>query len=336
MVITDDSLDATEAHSETSRAAVHTHFRALSTRRVDPLTFRWINIGQRLHESDAGGWCREHGFETLCLPTEYDPSRHCTTSIGFTDWRTFRGELLFPALFGAAQVQEAKDQLGPYDYSAQHQQQPVPADGGVLKRKFFLPIDAATFKHGLVFQSVDTAFTEDIKNDMSAITTWGVGKSGIILLDAWSARLEMPELLLAIEAQANRWKPTVVLIEAKANGLSIIQTLTRNPKFRYRIEGVTPKLSKNARAHAAAPFVARGRVFLPAGAPMSEDLLRQAEVFPAGKVRDLADSAVQAFLYADATYTFDSPLSAEMLAYEGGGRTSSARFSPYATTSDDD
>lgn len=336
MVITDDTLDAGEAYSETAHKAVHQHLRALSSRRVDPLNFRWINIGQRLHEDDAGGWCRKQGFETLCLPTEFDPSRACSTSIGFKDWRTERGQLLFPALFGPVQVAEAKTQLGPGDYSAQHQQMPVPADGGVLKRPWFKLIDPATFTYGFCFQSIDTAFTSDTKNDASAITTWGVGEHGILLLDAWTGRLEMPDLLPAIEAAAAKWRPAVVLIEAKANGISIIDTLNRSPTFRREIVSISPGVSKNARAHAAAPFVARGRVFLPYGSPLTEAVLAQADVFPGGKERDLADCAIQAFLHADATYTFEKFFTPEMLDYQGGKRASQTSGSLYAVSPYDD
>lgn len=340
MVITDDTLDATEAESDAALAAVREHLAALSTRILDEDRFSWINVGQRLNESDAGGWCREQLFETLCLPMEYDPSRRCTTSIGFSDWRTDRGELLFPALIGHVRIAGLKLKLGPTKYSAQYQQLPVPSDGGVLKRPWFQLIDPKTFKYGFCFQSIDTAFTTNVKNDTSAITTWGVGETGILLLDAWSGRLEMPELLTAVEDAAHKWKPALVLIEAKVNGISMIQTLERNPHFPYRIEGVQVATSKNDRAHAAAPFVARGKVFLPAGDPvsdaMSEALLVQAEIFPGGKVRDLADCAVQAFLHADATYTFEQFFPAEMLDYQGGKRASQTSGSLYAVSPYDD
>lgn len=301
----DDLLNMREAYSAPERKQMHVHLRAISTRGQMGKPYRRCIIGQRLHEDDAGGYARAQGFTVLCLPTEYDPSRHCTTPI-FNDWRTERGQLLFPSGFGPTLVAEAKSELGSTDYSAQHQQLPVPAEGGVLKRRFFKLAPRKSFEYAFCFQSIDTAYTENTNNDTSAVTTWGVGAEGICLLDAWSGRLEMPELIKTVQAQAQRWQPAVVLIEAKANGLSLIQMLQRDPRWCWRVEGVKPTVSKDMRAHAAAPFCERGRVVLPEGESITEDFLRQAEIFPAGKVRDLADSAVQAFLWADASYTFEA------------------------------
>ncbi len=305
----DDLLNALNAQSTASRVQVLEHLRAMSSRGVNQRTYRRIIIGQRLHEEDAGGWARGKGFETLCLPTEFDPGRTCSTSIGFKDWRTEKGQLLFPARFGAAEAAKAKLELGPYGYAAQHQQQPVPSDGGILKRAWWRNCSLASLPSFLtVIQSWDTAFTTNEANDTSAMTTWGIAREGVYLLDAWSGRLEMPQLLDQIRASAAKWKPSTVLIEAKANGLSIIQTLQQDPRFPSHVEGIKPILDKNARAHAAAPFVARGLAYLPIDAPFTADFLAQTDIFPNGKVRDLADAAVQALLYLSNTYTFEASL----------------------------
>lgn len=307
--IGDDLLNAKEAQSKATRTEMLEHLRAMASRGVNQKTYRRILIGQRLHEEDAGGWARSHGFVALCLPTEFDPTRACTTPLGFKDWRTAKGELLFPARFGEAEVAKAKNELGEYGYSAQHQQLPVPADGGVLKRAWFRTYSEPTKPKFLtVIQSWDTAFTTNEQNDTSACTTWGIGEHGAYLLDCWTGRLEMPQLLDQIRTLAARWKPSTVLIEAKANGLSIIQTLNQDASFPFHIEGIKPLLDKNSRAHAAAPFVCRGNCWLPSDQGFTADFLAQTDIFPAGKVRDLADSAVQALIWIDATYTFQRSL----------------------------
>src|SRR5690606_28904316 len=133
----------------------------------------------------------------------------------FSDWRTERGELLFPAGFGPELAAKVTNDAGTTDYSAQHQKLPVPAEGCVLKRRFFKQAPRKSFDYAFCFQSIDTAYTENTNNDTSAVTTWGVGAEGIFLLDAWSGRLEMPELIKTVQAQAQKWQPAVVLIEAK-------------------------------------------------------------------------------------------------------------------------
>lgn len=307
--ICDDLLNMREAYLESSRKEVKTHLKAISSRGQIGKPYKRVVIGQRLHMDDAGGWARDRGgFVVLCLPTEYDPSRHCTTPI-FTDWRKQPGELLFPEGFGSDKVAEAKIDLGPYDYSAQHQQLPVPVDGGVLKRSWWAelnPFPNTGQKYVEKFLSLDSAFTENEKNDTSAIVILGITDWCIDVLDCWAGRLEMPQLLGQIKAMAAQHKPTRVIVEAKANGLSIIQTLRQDSTFPYFVQGYNPgKLSKDARAHAAAPYVARKLVRVPTSAPWSANYFSQMDIFPAGKVRDLADAAIQGILVACSLYTFD-------------------------------
>jgi hypothetical protein len=72
----------------------------------------------------------------LSLPTEFEPERQTTTSIG-CDRRVKDGELLFPGLFPAAGIAEAKTILGAQGYAAQHQERPAPAEGGIFKRHWW-------------------------------------------------------------------------------------------------------------------------------------------------------------------------------------------------------
>ena len=70
-------------------------------------------IGQRVHETDLAGHLLEQGgWEHLCLPAEFEETRRCTTSIGWTDPRTEDGELLWPEQHGAAAIASLKRTLG--------------------------------------------------------------------------------------------------------------------------------------------------------------------------------------------------------------------------------
>ncbi len=309
MVITDDTLDATDAHSDAARAAVEKHLKALSSRWVNPKKQRWINIGQRLHEEDAGGWCRKQGFESLTLPSEFDPVRACTTSIGFKDWRTEKGELLFPELYGEPELARAKIALGPYGYSAQHQQLPVPDGGGILKEAWWRDYNYAQRPafHTIV-QWWDTAFTSNEANDTSAVVTWGVGLSSAFLLDAQAYHHEMPDLLEQMKTDAAKWRPHIVLIENKANAPSLEQTLKRDKDWRWKLVLAPVTLNKTQRAHAVAPFVANGLAFVCRDMLHTDKLLTQTNVFPKGKLRDLADSAISGLLWIFSTYTFGGSL----------------------------
>ncbi len=130
--VTDDPLDAKDRFSPLAKAnCIDWWDRRISTRLNDPMNASKVIIQQRLAGDDLSGHVQ--GYEKLVLPTEFEPHRRCSTSIGWTDPRKEKGELLFPALLPGPAIEEAKKELGPMDYAAQHQQLPVPAEGGLFK-----------------------------------------------------------------------------------------------------------------------------------------------------------------------------------------------------------
>lgn len=341
----DDLLNYIDSFSPAKRRDVKTHLRAMATRGVRQSEYGRCVIGQRLHEDDAGGYARENGFEVLCLPTEFDPTRACATSIGFRDPRTVPGELLSPARFGTPEVDEAKRELGPHGYSAQHQQLPTPAGGGILKRDWWVDyLFSRTPEFHTILQAWDTAYTSDEANDTSACITLGIALSGVYVLDAKAFRLEIPDLVEQFQTEAEtckrQWgKLHVVLVETKANGLDVIAYLKKSKAWKWAIEPINPKLSKEQRAHAVAPHVADKKVLVPLTQPFSEELLAQTDVFPNAKLRDLADALIQGLLFAFSRYTFgtagapayvDVPLEREVIGAPMSGATGSDLYKPWS------
>ncbi len=145
-VIIDDPLSVDHAHSEAHREAVASWFlEAVPTRLNNPDASAIVVVMQRLHERDVSGviLSRDLGYEHLCLPMEFEPERACRTSIGFVDPRTTPGQLLFPARFPAHVVERDKRVMGAYATAGQFQQRPVPREGGLFKRAWFVPAPAA-------------------------------------------------------------------------------------------------------------------------------------------------------------------------------------------------
>ena len=81
-----------------------------------------------------------------------------------------------------------------------------------------------------------------------------------------------------------------VLIEDKANGSAVIQTLQ---KELFCIP-VNPRGGKVARVHAVSPMIEAGHVFVPERGPWVEDYLDQWTAFPTGRHDDMVDSSSQA------------------------------------------
>jgi hypothetical protein len=110
----------------------------MSTRLNDFSTGHKVVIQQRLHETDlTGDLLTRGGYETLCLPAEFEPDRRCRTSIGWTDPRSRVGDLLWPQKIDQVALDDLKAILGNYRYAGQYQQRPAPAGGGMLKRHWW-------------------------------------------------------------------------------------------------------------------------------------------------------------------------------------------------------
>src|SRR6185312_3682217 len=129
--VADDPNNLREISSEASRLSAITWWdQVMSTRLNDPRTSARVVIQQRGHEEDLSGHILETSgvqFDHLCLPMEYD-GRNKTTSIGWQDWRTKDGELLWPERFGPEEVARLKSDLKS-GAAGQLQQLPAPESG---------------------------------------------------------------------------------------------------------------------------------------------------------------------------------------------------------------
>jgi hypothetical protein len=132
-LIIDDAHNVKEVESDDIRKGVlDWHDQVWSTRGNDPKTTARVIVGQRVHADDLAGHVLEQGgWEHLSLPAEFEGDNR-VTSIGWTDPRKQSGELLWPEQFGPAEIAVSKRVLGSYAYSAQFQQRPSPAGGGIL------------------------------------------------------------------------------------------------------------------------------------------------------------------------------------------------------------
>jgi predicted phage terminase large subunit-like protein len=111
-----------------------------------------------------------------------------------------------------------------YNFAAQYQQDPQPASGLIVKRewlKFYSPDE----KFDQIIQSWDTANKDTELSNFSVCTTWGVKKTQLFLLDVFRRKLDFPSLKRAVLDLAARYPTSVVLIEDKASGTSLIQEL---------------------------------------------------------------------------------------------------------------
>ena len=176
-----------------------------------------------------------------------------------------------------------------------------------------------------MLQSWDTALSTKATACFSCCTNWGVfkddhGVDNVILLDIWHARVEYPDLRrMAIRLAHNYHdthldhpapedyvlKPDMILIEAKANGLSLIQDLNRAGLIVNRFDPLKHGGGdKTVRARLMSHVLEAGRIWVPAKPPNYTSLRNYADVFVESCAkfpndsdsRDYVDSMSQAII----------------------------------------
>lgn len=168
-VVFDDPHNTVDMESKISiENVIQWWDEAMSTRLNDPKTGAYIGVMQRLRQNDLSGhiiskdegqWCH------LMLPMEYEPRRHCVSTLGWQDPRGIDengdllegldmtatpprvipgtpmaeadGLLLCPDRFGPDEVLALKTALGPFSSAGQLQQNPVPEGGGIIKEAWW-------------------------------------------------------------------------------------------------------------------------------------------------------------------------------------------------------
>jgi phage terminase large subunit-like protein len=333
ILLADDPNNVSDMDSEVDRNRTNNWWdRGMSMSLNDPNTGILIIIQQRLHHDDLTGHLladQKNEWTHLCLPMEFESSRRSFSApLRWSDPRQEEGELLWPNRIGADLVEEMKQKLRYSEYliAGQMQQRPSPEEGGIFKKSWFQIYDAEypTFKY--ILQSWDTALVgmsntkKDSLNCSSACTTWGVwenehGVNQVMLLSAWKGMVEFPELHMMAKRLAFNIsdtnlknplnkpgaKPHVILIEAKANGDSLAQTLQRIGLSINRFNP-TPFGNKTSRARLVSHHAFAGTIWIPCLEDskrlpkFAEMFLEAATLFPDPSSRDLVDTMSQALI----------------------------------------
>lgn len=323
-LIIDDANNTKEQNSDTKLDEVIEWWTSVMPSRLNNLaTGAKVVIGQRVSERDLSGHIlKEGGYVHLNIPTEYEGDRRCTTVYGngktWTDPRTQEGELMFPVLFPRHVIEEAKHDMGSMAFAGQHQQRPVPAGGGIIKRYWWnfwqakgsnmapiqvklgngttearLPVTLPQ-RMDITLLSFDMAFKGKQTSDFMVGLCIAACGADRYILDCERGRFDMPETLMAIRRlSARNPQAHLKLVESKANGPAAVQSL------RHEISGmveVEPQGGKNSRVAAAAVSVESGNWHLPHPAlcPWVSEFLAELSAFPSGENDDFVDSFSQA------------------------------------------
>ena len=255
----------------------------------------------------------------LCLPGRYEPERSFHTAIGWKDPRTEPGQLLWPERFSDETLKRLEVTMGPYTFAGQIQQRPEPKGGGIIKRDWWKLWEQDSYPPmDFVLATLDTAYTENEMNDPSGMIIWGifsgdvkaqttqiVAPNGIIIrpdstysefapnvmcMYAWTAHLQLHELVEKVAQTCIRMKVDLLVIENKASGISVAQEIRRlYSRERFGVKLFDPKSQdKMARLYSVQHLFAEGIIHGP-DRPWMDAVITQVGQFPKGKHDEFVD-----------------------------------------------
>lgn len=264
-VIIDDAHKPDEVHSDTIRESVITNYRETIMQRPRGVNVPIIFIGQRLHEQDLPAYFigGEDGYQwDKVILKSLDEA----------------GNALYPEAFPLEMLLISQEKHR-YVFSAQHQQDPQPAGGGLFLPEDF-PLLAEEPELNITFITADTAETDDPRNDATVFSHWGLynienqgRKTGIMGLHWLSCRelrvepkfLEKEFLDYWQECARHPLPPMLAFIEKKSTGVTLISVLKSMRGLKIReIERTRKSGSKSQRFIDIQPHIASKQVSLPA------------------------------------------------------------------------
>lgn len=305
-ILIDDIHKPEEVYSDVSRQTVNDwYYRTLSSRLNDPINTPIILIGQMLHEDD--------------LPSNL---RLLKKPDGTPEWEVVSipvcddaGNMLDETKHTKAMFKEMMERE-PYVTSAQYQQNPLPAGGGIFKKDDFILLpnepDILT-----TFITADTAETEKDYNDFSAFSFWGLyrivirgvdtGMYGLHWIDNRAIHCEPKDLEneffdFYASCMRHKVKPTVSCIEKKSTGVTLASILKGTPGLRIiALDRNAAGGSKTDRFLACQPFVNSHRITFTEGAKHAVACIEHCSKITANNSHrndDIADTMQQAIQVA--------------------------------------
>jgi|SRR5579862_319184 len=300
IIILDDPLKPEDALSETRRKDANDwYFSTLSSRLNSKESGVIIIVMQRLHEDDLVGAVTERDrWEILSLPAiaEHDECIRYDGLLGPQIFTRKAGEALDPDRDSVQTYQRIREAVGEYIFHCQYQQNPMPLEGGLIKRDWlrFCAPELWPKSFAYTLQSWDTANKLGELNDFSVCTTWGLDNGCFHLLDVFRKRVQFPELKRAVADLQRQFDPSKIVIEDKSSGTALIQALQSDCVFGIEPYQPAPGSDKLMRFAAQAIKFEGGKVLLPSQAPWLDDYVREITGFPGGKHDDQVDSTSQA------------------------------------------
>ena len=296
LIIIDDPMKPADAQSESARRKVIEFFTSTALSRLnDKRSGAIVLVMQRLHEEDLSGHLHEAGgWKHLCLPAI--APEDAKIQVGPCDYYgRRRGVPLQPQRESEAFLSQQRRVMGSAAFSAQYQQEPIPASGVLVKRDWLRFYDEEPNRRAgdQIVQAWDTASKDGVLNDYSVCITALVRRNTIYVLDVVREKLDFPRLKAKVISTARAAQIVVLLVEDAASGMQLIQTLRAERPLgvptpiplKVSADKVTRLSGQSARIEA-------GDLHIPREAPWLAAFMHELLGFPHAKFDDQVDALV--------------------------------------------
>lgn len=287
-IIDDPVKDALEANSETYRERVwEWYLNVLSTRLHNKS--KVILIMTRWHEDDLAGRLLEmepHKWDVIKIPAIKEKD-------GMPEDPRQIGDPLWPEKHSLEKLLDLR-KLSETTFTSLYQQEPTIQGGNKIKDEWFEYCEEKEVPGNLIWDMwIDGAYTKQTENDPSGIIVCAHAPrlNRLYIRYAHDDYLEMPQMLELVpnvfEAQEMAGK-SMIRIEPKASGKSLVQMLRLQRLSVAEITGHLVSEGKEARCSTAAPKFESRQIYLVRGA-WNERFKKQLTGFPKAKHDEYVD-----------------------------------------------
>ncbi len=149
------------------------------------------------------------------------------------------------------------------------------------------------FKDGQIYQSWDTAISQNDNSSYSVCTVWKISAKKYMLIDFFKDKVSYRDLLYYANTFANKYPYSFILIENKFTGCVLIEDLSQY----QRVIPINPIMSKYQRAMRVSGILNSVCISDKLKLNLRKTFLRDLAIFPYGKSDDVVDSFSQFLLY---------------------------------------
>ena len=241
----------------------------------------------RWHEDDLAGriLVKESDWEVIRFPAIAEEVEN-----GNDPRET--GEALWPERHNIESLLSKKSNSS-RTWASLYQQRPAPESGDIFKRDWFqtASLNPDHFRTAMKIY-IDGAYTDKKTNDPTCIAIYFKHLRKVYVVKMINVRLTFEDLkrkIVELVGVYGHLKTTTITIEGKGPGISLVQSLKKDPQYRFlRIkQDNIPHIDKEARAHSTAGFIERGDYLLCDGE--WSEYIEQMCAFPNAKHDDMVD-----------------------------------------------